>query len=367
MSENKSVVYQSNGQMEYAMSVESVMAQVGAIQELMKRAMIKDEHYGVIPGCVKPSLLKPGAEKLGMMFRLAPSYDITERELQNNHREYSVNCTLKHIVTGQVWGQGVGSCSTMETKFRYRKAEQTCPKCGKPTIIKGKKEYGGGWLCYPKKGGCGAKFQDGDKEIENQNMGRVEHDNPADYHNTCLKMAKKRAQVDSILTATAASDIFTQDVEELVENGVIEVRENPKSNVTPPPRSPAKTYQAEVVVEREEERAPDPEPPSYDSHPVMDGETEPPDSGDNRPNFADDIFGRLDGAVWDYCGGDKKKMYEVYKTITGFEGSDGKLRYCSDIEQVRKWKNPEKVAGSAKRVFEQRLLMKTKFKFEAGE
>ncbi len=177
-------------------------------------------------------------------------------------------------------------------------------------------------------------------------------------------LIKKVAEAQGLRGAFQGVFAGTYDESEQWEDRTIN---NPKANVTPPPAIAPKTYPAEVVVEREEERAPDPEPPPYDSHPVMDGETEPPDSDDNRPNFADDIFGRLDGAVWDYCGGDKRKMYEVYKTITGFEGSDGKLRYCSDIEQVRKWKNPEKVAGSAKRVFEQRLLMKTKFKFEAEE
>jgi hypothetical protein len=34
-------------------------------------------------------------------------------------------------------------------------------------------------------------------------------------------MAKKRAHVDAILTATAASDIFTQDTEDLAANGVL--------------------------------------------------------------------------------------------------------------------------------------------------
>ena len=48
-----------------------------------------------------------------------------------------------------------------------------------------------------------------------QQLGRVEHDNPADYYNTALKMAKKRAQVDATLTVTAASDFFTQDLEPL--------------------------------------------------------------------------------------------------------------------------------------------------------
>jgi len=38
---------------------------------------------------------------------------------------------------------------------------QTCPECGQAAIIKGKAEYGGGYLCWKKKGGCGAKFPDG--------------------------------------------------------------------------------------------------------------------------------------------------------------------------------------------------------------
>ena len=34
-----------------------------------------------------------------------------------------------------------------------------CPKCGKTdSVIKGKPEFGGGWLCYSKKNGCGEKW-----------------------------------------------------------------------------------------------------------------------------------------------------------------------------------------------------------------
>jgi len=36
----------------------------------------------------------------------------------------------------------------------------TCPNCNKNTgVIKGKEEYGGGWVCFAKKGGCGHKWQ----------------------------------------------------------------------------------------------------------------------------------------------------------------------------------------------------------------
>lgn len=214
---------------DFAMSAEAVKRQVALIQDVMASVMKNGEHYGTIPGCgPKPTLLKPGAEKLSTTFRLAPSYEIRRNDIQNGHREYELICTLTHIISGQVVGQGVGACSTMETKYRYRKAEQKCPKCGKETIIKGKKEYGGGWLCFGKKGGCGVKFKDGDPAIENQSMVRIEHDNPADYYNTVLKMAKKRAHVDAVLTATAASDIFTQDVEDMA-NGEQADQDTPES------------------------------------------------------------------------------------------------------------------------------------------
>ncbi len=48
---------------------------------------------------------------------------------------------------------------------------------------------------------------------------RAENPDPADQYNTVLKMAKKRALVDAVLTATAASDCFAQDLEDL-EDGI---------------------------------------------------------------------------------------------------------------------------------------------------
>jgi len=204
------------------LTAKDIKGQVDLIQDVMKQVMRDKEHYGVIPGCGdKPALLKPGAEKLNLTFRMAPDPETEMVDLGNGHREYRVKCILRAIESGRTLGAGVGSASTMETKWRFRKAERKCPKCEQEAIIKGKQEFGGGWLCFGKKGGCGAKFKDGDQVIEDQTVGRIEYDNPADYYNTCWKMAKKRALVDAVLTVTAASDIFTQDVEEMVENGTI--------------------------------------------------------------------------------------------------------------------------------------------------
>jgi hypothetical protein len=99
----------------------------------------------------------------------------------------------------------------MESKFRWRNAARKCPICGKETIIKGKDEYGGGWVCYKKKDGCGATFEDNDDRITGQIIGKVENTDIADVYNTVIKMSKKRAYVDATITACAASDIFTQD------------------------------------------------------------------------------------------------------------------------------------------------------------
>jgi hypothetical protein len=81
----------------------------------------------------------------------------------------------------------------------------------------------------PDKGGCNANFNPGDPAVEGQQTGKVENPDIADTYNTVLKMAKKRAHVDAILTATAASDIFTQDIDERAEEA---------AHAAEPPRDP---------------------------------------------------------------------------------------------------------------------------------
>lgn len=215
-------------------SVEEVLAQMEKVQQLMRSALTKDEHYGVIPGTKKPSLLQPGAQKLCFMFRLIPSFRIEAcDELENSHREYRIRCQLSHAATGQLVGEGVGSCSTMEAKYRWRSAERSCPACGGEFIKRSKFEKDGdkGWYCYGKIGGCGENFVSTDPRIIEQETGRKENPDIADAYNTVLKMAKKRAFVDATLTATAASDIFTQDTEDMPGLGGVD---------EPPPAEPRK-------------------------------------------------------------------------------------------------------------------------------
>jgi len=136
-----------------ALTPHDVRGQVNLIQEIMQSVMKKDEHYGVIPGTgTKPTLLKAGAEKLCLTFRLAPDYEIEEK-VDGPHIRITSKCVLTHIPSGQRFGSGMGSCSTREAKYAYRKASRKCPACGSDAIIKGREEYGGGWVCFKKKGG----------------------------------------------------------------------------------------------------------------------------------------------------------------------------------------------------------------------
>ncbi len=207
---------------EGALSVKSVTEQVQLIQQIMKDAMKDKEHYGTIPGCGdKKVLLKAGAEKLNLTFRLDPEFDIDVIDIADaGHREYRIKCTIRSIVSGVVLGSGVGSCTTMEKKYRFT----TGPKESTDQLVP--KEYWNLRNSDPVaaleiiggKGYSVAKV-DGVWMIVIQGE-RVENENPADFWNTCLKMAKKRAMVDAVLTVTAASDIFTQDLEENVEEPV---------------------------------------------------------------------------------------------------------------------------------------------------
>ncbi|GEM_PF-1648522 len=218
------------------LTCDELVARVRMVHEVLARVMAENVDYGRIPGCGdKPTLLKPGAEKLCMTFRLAPSYRTEEIRDADGHLTVIITCTLTHITSGLIVAEGLGRASTRESKYAYRQANRKCPRCGGEAIIKGKAEYGGGWLCFAKKGGCGAKFNDGDKAIEGQGVGRVANEDLADQYNTVLKMGAKRAFVAATLSATAASSIFTQDLEDM-ERPTPSPPQAARPETNPPPK-----------------------------------------------------------------------------------------------------------------------------------
>lgn len=234
------VVREQGGAVGYALSIEDLHRNLEFVRDVMRKEMREGQDYGKIPGTGdKPTLLQPGAQKLLMTFNLVEKVKREVlRDFPGFHREYEFTLTVC-AQNGKEW-DGVGTCSTLEAKYRYRKGERKCPKCGKHTIIAGKEEYGGGWVCFKKKGGCGEKFAYNDQAIQSQQVGRIEHDNPADYWNTVRKMAFKRALVHASINATNTSELWTQDIEDMGQEPPDEPPQNapgqkPTSQVSSPP------------------------------------------------------------------------------------------------------------------------------------
>ena len=240
------------------MQVAQAVAMYKQFSDFVKSALRTGVDVATIPGCPKPSLMKAGAEKLSKFFGLSPSFELVskiEDWVGTEHGgqplfNYTYRATLYR--NGVAMGMCEGSCNSWEDKFRYRTGQRKCPQCGKETIIKGNEKYGGGWLCYQKKGGCGAKYKDGDRTIENQESGKVLNLEPFTLVNTIQKQAQKRAFVGAVLIACNASDYFTQDLEEMAPDKSDDADNIPEPTMESakptPPKEPKKHTPADVVA-----------------------------------------------------------------------------------------------------------------------
>ena len=186
---------------------------------LIKRTlMVEDVHFGTIPGTPKATLYQPGAQLLCMVFGLRATFEQVV-EYGDGTNEPAVRCRTTcslHLgdTSGPTIATGNGAASTWERKHRYRRGDRACPSCGVlGSIIRGKSEFGGGFVCWKKKDGCGAKFKKNDRAILDQQIGDVENDDQADLENTVIKMAEKRSYIGAVLRGTASSDLFTQDTD----------------------------------------------------------------------------------------------------------------------------------------------------------
>lgn len=199
-------------------------AQIGIEAKKARDAIIRGvlrrkADFDSIPGCgTKPVLLKPGAEKIADALNLCDEYEelIVVEDFDKPLFHYRIRCSLVERNTRVVVTTGIGSCNSMEDKYRWRKSERVCPSCGASALIKdkfSKDDYKDGWLCWAKKGGCGLKFQKDDADIINQQVGRVANDDIFSLVNTLSKMAQKRAKVAAVLNL-GFSEQFTQDIED---------------------------------------------------------------------------------------------------------------------------------------------------------
>lgn len=276
------------------MTAVEVRTQVNLVQEVMKAVMKNNTHYGTIKGCGnKPTLLKPGAEKLMATFRLSADPLVEDLSSPDIIR-YRIKVNML-APNGSFVGAGIGECSSDEEKYKWRAS--VCEEEFDATEIDRRRDkWKPGWNGPPT---C-------IKQIRT---------NPADVANTVLKMAKKRALVDGVLTATGASDIFTQDIEDI-----------PPEILNPSKGDPSKTSTVKA----------------------KDG-AEPKPKGES-------IQQELANALVAYCSGDQEFMKDVLKEVSFFKGKDGKEKFLESIKDA-----PDKWAGTSLK------KLKTKIKEEAKE
>ena len=208
------------------LGLQDAAARRQALIEYPRRMLVSGTHYGKIPGTGdKPTLLKPGAEKLASLFGLSPLFEMMEREMDWTgdahggepffYMQYRCTLTRGDIVAGQ----GVGSCNSWEKKYRYR------------TVYPNKataEEKAAGRL--ETRGGRNGSYQ----------VYVIKNADPADVVNTVDKMAQKRALVAAVLIAVNASELFTQDIEDYSD--IVDGDWTPAPAAQPAPRpAPVKT------------------------------------------------------------------------------------------------------------------------------
>lgn len=265
--------------------------------------MIKDDilrsgiDYGSIPGTDKPTLFKPGAERLCSAFHLNPRFEtLTAIERWEGDEPlffYRIRCSLIHIETGLEVATGVGSCNSRETKYRWRwvkemdvpeRMDKSRLQTRSSTLSEFKfaideaKTTGD----YGKPAAYWQRFKDAiadgsartikkktktGKEMDAYEIGgtlyRVPNDEIFDLVNTIDKMACKRALIAASLIGANASEFFTQDIEDMEGFGV---QYGEDVIVSPTPA---------IVIESPRPSAPPPSdkivtlPPEEPPHPVI--------------------------------------------------------------------------------------------------
>lgn len=179
------------------------LKEIEAFQALVQSQLEEDKDYGIIPGTTKPTLLKPGAEKIAKLLMLDDEYEIL-KEIEDFDKplfHYVIKCKLISLETGQTISEGIGSCNSMENKYRYRWLWENQLNDNQKQLLADKK------LTF--KSVQSKKNKKWYKKIQ------ILNDDIYTLTNTILKMAKKRAMVDAALSVGRLSNLFTQDMEDI--------------------------------------------------------------------------------------------------------------------------------------------------------
>jgi len=155
--------------------VEVLHLQRQMLKDFVIKQLVKGVDYGVVPGTKKPSLFKPGAEKLSRLFGMGVRMTRTDRivDREKNFALYEYRAEVYLLKNDSIIiAQCEGSCNSQEKKYKERTvyAQGQQPKKETTPIF--------------------------------------------DILNTLQKMAQKRAYVGGVILAVGASDFFTQDIDD---------------------------------------------------------------------------------------------------------------------------------------------------------
>lgn len=139
--------------------IQGTLTKIAQFQQLVQNQLKQNHDYGIIPGTPKPTLLKPGAEKILMLMGLRSEFEIVDstRDFEKGFFQYQVRCKLYRGDT--LITEGLGAANTKERKYLKQ--------------------------------------------------------DPYTIDNTVLKIAKKRALIDAVLLVASLSEVFTQDIEDM--------------------------------------------------------------------------------------------------------------------------------------------------------
>lgn len=225
-----------------AQSVEAMLDRRQQIMNLLRRVMVKEIDYGQIPGTLRPTLYKPGAEKLAQFFGLrtiVEPVEVTEKWSDGSSEAffyYKYRCSIYYgdiLVT-----QYDGIAHSHEDKYRWRwvpdvdvpfylDKDTLVTKAGKATEFKFSVDKAESSGKYGKPPSYWALFHDAiakgtakpikKKTANGKEMAAWEIDttvfripNPSveDLAHTISAIAQKRAMVGGVRIATNATDIF---------------------------------------------------------------------------------------------------------------------------------------------------------------
>ena len=164
----------------FVLSLAEAKSRQEQLQQFVSEFLKVGIDYGRIAGADKPTLLKPGAEKLCEIFGFTKLVEIVSQVEDGSvpYFAYIVKVRLVSKISGLTETEGVGAANSREQRFS-------------------------------------------------------EHDTFS-MQNTLLKMAKKRALIDAVLSATCSSGLFTQDLEDLA----------PQPSLKSDPAAPAEPEEA---------------------------------------------------------------------------------------------------------------------------